>query len=235
MSHLSMPAKLLICFMERHRGELLVAAAKKAGARGGTIAPGQSLARSRILQALSLADVRQDVVFTIMGAESEAVLPAVKAAAEKEPKKLGGMGLLLTVPSMYVRDSGQSRAEVLRGSETRSGRMESGYTLITVIVNSGYAEAVMAAARGAGASGGSILNARGTGTEEDVKFFGITLVPEKEMLLIVSENEKVAAIVEAVSGVETLNKPGGGVLFTMNVDEFILLGQQKTWGGDGTK
>ena len=113
--------------------------------------------------------------------------------------------------------------------------MESGYTLITVIVNSGYAEAVMAAARGAGASGGSILNARGTGTEEDVKFFGITLVPEKEMLLIVSENEKVAAIVEAVSGVETLNKPGGGVLFTMNVDEFILLGQQKTWGGDGTK
>ena len=55
------------------------------------------------------------------------------------------------------------------------------------------------------------------------------------MLLIVSENGKVGAIVEAVSGVETLNKPGGGVLFTMNVDEFILLGQQKTWGGDGTK
>ncbi len=233
MNHLSMPAKLLICFMERRRGELLVEAAKKAGARGGTIALGQSLARSRILQALSLADVRQDVVFTLMGSESGAVLSAVKAAAEKEPKKLGGMGLLLTAPAMYVRNSEQSRGEVLRGSETRSGRMESGYTLITVIVNSGYAEAVMAAARSGGASGGSILNARGTGTEEDVKFFGITLVPEKEMLLIVSENEKVGSIVEAVSGVE--NKPGGGVLFTMNVDEFILLGQQKTWGGDGTK
>ena len=64
--------------------------------------------------------------------------------------------------------------------------MPSGYKLITVIVNSGYADDVMAVAKKAGASGGTILGARGTGTEEDVKFFGITLVPEKEILLIVS-------------------------------------------------
>ena len=76
--------------------------------------------------------------------------------------------------------------------------MNSGHTLLTVIVNHGYADDVMAEARKAGAAGGTILNARGTGKEEDVKFFGITLVPEKEMLLIVAENAKAPAILEAI-------------------------------------
>lgn len=232
LNHLSMPAKILLCFVERRRGERLVEVAKRAGARGGTIAIGQSLARSRILQALSLADVQQDVVFTVMGAESESVLSAVRSAASEDPRRLSGTALLLTVPELYVRKNGQNQADATRSRETRSVRMDSGYKLITVIVNSGYADDVMAAARRAGASGGSIINARGTGTEDDVKFFGITLVPEKEMLLVVSKSDRVGAIVESISGVETLNEPGGGVLFTMNVDEFILLGQQKTWSED---
>lgn len=107
--------------------------------------------------------------------------------------------------------------------------MESGYKLIVVIVNSGYADDVMANARKAGASGGTIINAHGTGTAEDVKFFGITLVPEKEMLLIVSEQSKMRGIVEAIATVPTLSEPGGGIIFNMNVEEFILLGQQKMW------
>lgn len=103
--------------------------------------------------------------------------------------------------------------------------MPSGYKLITVIVNSGYADDVMAVAKKAGASGGTILGARGTGTEEDVKFFGITLVPEKEMLLIVSEEGNVDLIVEAIAGVPSLNEPGGGIIYSMNVEEVIILGR----------
>ena len=103
--------------------------------------------------------------------------------------------------------------------------MESGHTLISVIVNAGFANDVMEAARKAGARGGSILTARGTGTEEDVKFFGITLVPEKEMLLIVAARDKMAPILEAISQTPILNVPGGGIVFTMNVEDFIVLGK----------
>ena len=83
----------------------------------------------------------------------------------------------------------------------------------------------MAEARKAGAAGGTILNARGTGKEEDVKFFGITLVPEKEMLLIVTEDSKAPAILEAIRKIPHLTEPGGGIVYAMNVEQFIVLGK----------
>ncbi len=103
--------------------------------------------------------------------------------------------------------------------------MESGYTLLTVIVNHGYADDVMAQARRAGARGGTILTGRGTATGEDVKFFGVTLVPEKEVLMIVTEKTLVDPILDAIRTVPTLAEPGGGIVYSMNVEEFILLGQ----------
>ena len=62
--------------------------------------------------------------------------------------------------------------------------------LITVILNSGYADDAMAAARKAGAGGGTVIKARGTAKEGDESFFGVQIVPEKEMLLIVVDHEK---------------------------------------------
>ena len=48
---------------------------------------------------------------------------------------------------------------------------QASHQLICVIVNAGYADDVMNAARTAGATGGTVINARGTGREEDVKLF----------------------------------------------------------------
>ncbi|UQZ91102.1 hypothetical protein C4J81_18515 [Deltaproteobacteria bacterium Smac51] len=223
MRHVFKPAKLLICFVARHRGDQLVAVTKSAGARGGTIAPGRTIGGNRILAALSLADIDQDIVFTIMGLEAEAVIDAVQKAAIKEPKKLGGMAVLLDVSGMLFRVPGREREENI---EESGEKMNSGYKLITVIVNHGYADDVMAAARKAGAKGGTILTARGTGTEEDVKFFGISLVPEKDMLMIVAETDTISTILSAINSVPDIQKPGGGIVYNMNVEKFIPLGHQ---------
>ncbi|MDR0361172.1 MAG: P-II family nitrogen regulator [Planctomycetota bacterium] len=217
------PAKMLVCMVGRHRGEKLVEAAKGGGARGGTLALGKSVGDNRFLQALSLADIQQDVAFIVMADEARDVVKAVKEAALRN-RKLSGLALLLRVPELYLR-TGSDSPEPKSETRTRSRKMPSGYKLITVIVNSGYADDVMAVSRKAGAAGGTILSARGTGTEEDVKFFGITLVPEKEMLYIVAEQEKFPAIIEAIKTVETLNEPGGGIIYAMDVEEFIPLGR----------
>ena len=213
MSHVFKPAKLLISFMDRRRGDHLVRITKEAGARGGTIIPGRAMIDSKFLQMLSLADIDQDVVFSIMGQETEEVLAAISEAAKRDPKKLGGLALLLDVSGMLFRVPGRDR-----DVEEREETMSSGYKLITVIVNHGYADDVMAAARNAGAKGGTILTGRGTGTEEDVKFFGICLVPEKEILMIVAESETVPAILEAINKVPNISQPGGGVVYHMNVN-----------------
>lgn len=226
MAHIVKSRKMLISIVGRHHGEQLVAVSKAAGARGGTIAMGRTVGGGRIMQALSLADVDQDIVFTLMGDEAEAVLEAVKSASRESPKKLTGIALLLDAYGMILNVD-QTQVQEHNSQMINSGRniMESGYKLITVIINHGYADDVMAVARKAGARGGTILNARGTGTEEDVKFFGISLVPEKEMLLIVAENGKIDAIVEAVGATPNLCEPGGGIIFNMNVEQFIVLGK----------
>ncbi len=216
-------AKLLISIIPRSTGEQYVAVTKAAGARGGTLTYGRTHEGSKLMQLLSLADVYHEIAFTLMGEESRAVLEAVKNASRLQPKKRNGLAILLDVSGRMLRAPQAPETTISQDMEKKP--MQSGYTLITVIVNNGFADDVMVAARKAGATGGTILNARGTGTEEDVKFFGISLVPEKEMLLIVAENDRVAPIVEAVSATPHLCEPGGGIVYTMNVEEFVVLGK----------
>lgn len=223
--HVFKSAKLLICLVDRHRGDHLMKISKSAGARGGTIAPGRGLIDNCVLRFLSLDDYDQDVVFTILGPERATVISTLTRAALKD-KKLAGQAIVLDVSGLLCRltcqgeDNGQPQT-----AQNSTGEIMSEYKLISVIVNHGYADDVMEVARAAGAKGGTILTARGTGTEEDVKFFGITLVPEKEILMIVAKTETVPAILEAISQVEDICQPGGGIVYNMNIEQFIVLGQ----------
>ena len=78
----------------------------------------------------------------------------------------------------------------------------------------------MATARRAGATGGTVINAHGTSTEDDVKFFGAPLVPEKEILMIVMKNEEADAVIDAISSMEILKKKGMGIVFSLPVKSF---------------
>lgn len=77
--------------------------------------------------------------------------------------------------------------------------------LLIVICNKGHTEDVMEVARAAGAGGGTILHAKGTGTEYAERFFGLSLVDEKELIYIVTDKEKRSAIMQAIS-----DKAGAG-------------------------
>ncbi len=63
------------------------------------------------------------------------------------------------------------------------------FDLIITIVNRGFDDVVMEAARGAGATGGTVLHARGAGVHEAEKFFGISIQPEKDVILILAKCE----------------------------------------------
>lgn len=102
--------------------------------------------------------------------------------------------------------------------------METPHTLITCIVNKGMAETVMEAARKAGATGGTILPARGTGTEDDVKFFGYPLIPEKDMLLILVGSGLTGKVLETIKNIPVLSKPGSGIAFCIDVERFMTFG-----------
>ena len=89
--------------------------------------------------------------------------------------------------------------------------------LILVIINRGFVETVMEIARKAGAPGGTVIHARGTGSDSAEKFFGVTVGAEKEMIFIVTEREKRDTIMKAIMQYAGNSTPAGAVLFSLPV------------------
>jgi nitrogen regulatory protein PII len=170
------------------------------------------------------AAVTEALIFTLMYDEADSVVQEVLRASLEAPEHISGMALMLDSAAMLRPGSdieNVERAPKRAGSEG----MKTGSTLITCIITHGQADEIMRVARQAGATGGTILNARGTGTEDDVKFFGISLAPEKEMLLIVAHDDHRQTILEAVCTLPIFSEPGGGIVYTTPVEEFFILGR----------
>lgn len=107
------------------------------------------------------------------------------------------------------------------GSEEMSLTPKEPYHLIVAIVNSGFMDQVMSAAKKAGANGGTVVHARGLGSKEAVKYLGITIQPEKELVLILTTKDKKLAIMESIKHEVGLNTEGTGICFSLPVDSAI--------------
>ena len=97
------------------------------------------------------------------------------------------------------------------------------YEMIVCVVNTGFSDAVMSAARACGARGGTVINARGTANPESESFFKITIQPEKEIVMIVVPTAIKDDILHALYKDVGLNTPGQGIAFTLPVDAAVGL------------
>lgn len=210
--------KLVCCIVDRKHGERLVGIAKEAGATGSTILLGRGTARSDILQLLGLGESRKEIVLTLADPATAANIMRALRESEWVRKKVKGVLFVVDVYALH-------RASVLSLARENSMSTKS-HELITVIVNAGYAEDIMSVARKAGATGGTILHGRGTAKEEDAKFFGITIVPEKDILLILADTGKSRDILEAIRTSEFLQEEGLGIAFCTGVETFLPLGNK---------
>ena len=103
--------------------------------------------------------------------------------------------------------------------------MEFAHECIVCIVNAGFSDTVMDAAKELGARGGTVVHARGTANLEAEKFFGITVQPEKEMVLILVPGEIKEDILHALYRTVGLQTPGQGIAFSLPVDGVVGLSQ----------
>lgn len=93
--------------------------------------------------------------------------------------------------------------------------------LIIIVANRGYVDMVMNVARRAGATGGTVIHARGTGVDSSEKFFGVTIGAEKEMIFVVAEKEKRNDIMKAILNEAGENTNAGSVLFSLPAKQFL--------------
>lgn len=101
--------------------------------------------------------------------------------------------------------------------------MENKAEAILCIVNEGFSDQVMETAKKLGATGGTIIGARGTAPKEAEKIFNITVQPEKEMVLILVKSSLKEAILKGLYESVGLSTQAQGIAFALSVDNFAGL------------
>lgn len=131
-----------------------------------------------------------------------------------------GTGIAFAVPlssiggkrALYYLTDGQ-RFE--KGEESTLKNTK--YELLVVIANQGYSNMIMDAAREQEAGGGTVIHAKGTGIERAEKFLGVSLVKEKEIVLIVVRSEKKNRILQSIIEQAGLRTKAQAIAFSLPV------------------
>ena len=97
----------------------------------------------------------------------------------------------------------------------------SNLVLIVSIVRKGWGSTVLEASVKAGARGGTVLFGRGAGIHEREKIFGMSIEPEKEVLLTIVNVSQVDAMLDAIVQAGELNDTGRGIAFVVPVDKVV--------------
>ncbi len=171
-------------------------------------------ATKSMLDLLGIESTAKRVVMTV--ADEEKTEEIIRLQRENLYLDIPGHGITIAVPIKSVGGAKTlqylNRGEVpkmITGSEYKS-------ELIIAIANEGCIEMVMDAAKLAGATGGTVLHGRGTGTEDD-QFYNMTVGAEKEMILIVARSENKADIMSSILNHAGPSSRAGAIVFSLPI------------------
>ena len=181
---------------------------------------GSGTAANEILDYLGLENTEKAVIFSIQ--EESAWEKTKKQLQQKLKIDAPGGGIAFTIPLSSV--GGKKTLQfLLEGQdyqkEEESTLKDTVHELIVVIADQGNSELIMDAARGAGAYGGTVIHAKGTGMEQAEKFMGVSLAAEKEMIFIVTKKEQKNEIMKAIMEKAGLDSRAKSIVFSLPVTD----------------
>jgi nitrogen regulatory protein PII len=100
------------------------------------------------------------------------------------------------------------------------------FKVILASVKPDYTDRVVDSGKAAGATGATIIPARGTGIREAKTFFGLTLESQTDIIMFLLGEHLVKPVLEAIREAGEFHKPGTGIAFVMPVDQVIGLESQ---------
>lgn len=202
---------LLYTIVDRDKGQMAVDTLLHDNLLFHKIMLGRGTARTEILNVLGLGRTQKDIVMSILPtAVRDKALRRLRTRLEFQ---IPGHGIAFTVPINAIgglhmhRMLDVTHAEKA-GEEQPMNTVERAYDMVLAMVAKGHADDVMDAARHAGATGGTILAARGAGIEDAETFFNITIQPEREVLLILLRHDIKRAVMEAIMHCKHFGKDG---------------------------
>ena len=211
-------AVLMITITDRSRCGEFAAWYQEQGIPLVLTALGSGTATTEILDCLGLEATEKAVLFCVAPHSPQLVRRAEKALWLDVP----GRGILMTVPVSSIGGAA-ARDYLLQQEAEKSMEKEITHELLVVITNQGHTDMVMDAARAAGATGGTAVHAKGTGTELAKKFFGVSIAAEKELIFILTLEETQVPIMKAIMAQAGMQTEAQSLEFSQTVSDIAGL------------
>ena len=181
---------------------------------------GVGTAASEILDYFGLDGAEKSVIFHVINGDKWRSLK--HQLRLKMSLDVPGVGIVFLIPVSSVGGI-KTLNYLTAGQEFQKGEestlKDTKFELLVVIANQGYTELIMDAAREVHATGGTVVHAKGTGIQQAEKFMGVTLVPEKEMLFIVTRKEQKNDIMSAIMQKAGTGSKAGAIVFSLPVTD----------------
>ncbi|MBL4903874.1 MAG: P-II family nitrogen regulator [Desulfocapsa sp.] len=100
------------------------------------------------------------------------------------------------------------------------------FKLILSSVKPDITDKIVDAVKLAGATGATIIPARGTGIREAKSFFGLSLEAQSDIIMLLIEEHHVTKILDVIKETGEFHKPGTGIAFVLPVEHVIGLESQ---------
>jgi len=100
------------------------------------------------------------------------------------------------------------------------------FKIILASVKTDITDKIVDAAKKSGATGATIIPARGTGIREAKTFFGLSLEAQSDIIMFLLEESLVVKVLKTIGTVGQFDKPGTGIAFVLPVDQVIGLESQ---------
>ncbi|MBO5196959.1 MAG: P-II family nitrogen regulator [Lachnospiraceae bacterium] len=181
---------------------------------------GIGTAANEMLDYLGLDSKDKAISFSAL--EEDSWLTVKKQLEKKLQIDAPGGGIAFIIPLSSI--GGKKTLQFLLERQDYQQEEESTLTnttheLIIAIANQGYTNMIMDAARTAGAYGGTVIHAKGTGMQTAEKFLGVSLAAEKEIILIVTKTELKNPIMQAIMKDAGLDSKAKSIVFSLPVTD----------------
>ncbi|MEG1537883.1 MAG: P-II family nitrogen regulator [Clostridiales bacterium] len=218
---------LLTTIINRSKGEKLLALFLENQVPLVFNALGIGTATNEILDYLGLGETEKEIFFSVLTeTKAQEILKIVErriklyipgngisyTVALKSFAGLTALKQLTADPDIDGEDPAEEKKEALMETTGQ-------YELIVAILNRGYSDQVMDAARAAQARGGTVIHVLGTGREVAEKFFNISIAREKDMVLIVTTATARQGIMRAIMAETGVQTKAHAIAFSLPISD----------------
>ena len=195
----------------------------KFGVKVKTVTNASGTASASVLDYFGLAETKKDVYLAIIPDYLEHnILSKLKNTFKFEEI---GTGITFTIPisssNKFLMDSFKKSDVEEKVKDMKEDNNK--YHLIITIVLEGYLEQAMAAAKKAGATGGTVIKGRGLANLVPAKVLGFNIEPEREVILNVVEDESKQKVMEEITSAVGIKTGGKGVCIALPISDAIGL------------